>query len=55
LCYVHVGEPLTRGQRYGFIRFGSRVDVYLPVGSRPRVSIGEKVSASSTILAEFAE
>jgi phosphatidylserine decarboxylase len=28
----------TRGQRYGFIRFGSRVDVYLPVGSRPRVS-----------------
>ncbi len=55
LCYVHDGEPLTRGQRYGFIRFGSRVDVYLPVGSRPRVSIGEKVSASSTILAEFAE
>ncbi|KMQ80640.1 Phosphatidylserine decarboxylase [Candidatus Burkholderia pumila] len=55
LCYVHVGEPLTRGQRYGFIRFGSRVDVYMPVGSRPRVSIGEKVSASSTILAEFAE
>ncbi|KND57562.1 Phosphatidylserine decarboxylase [Candidatus Paraburkholderia schumanniana] len=55
LCYVHVGEPLTRGQRYGFIRFGSRVDVYLPVGSRPRVLIGEKVSASSTILAEFAE
>ena len=49
------GEPLSRGQRYGFIRFGSRVDVYLPVGSRPRVAIGEKVSASSTILAEFAE
>ncbi len=55
LCYVHVGEPLKRGQHYGFIRFGSRVDVYLPIGSRPRVSIGEKVSASSTILAEFAE
>jgi phosphatidylserine decarboxylase len=53
LCYVRSGEPLTRGQRYGFIRFGSRVDVYLPVGSRPRVSIGEKVSASSTILAEL--
>ncbi|KMZ13199.1 Phosphatidylserine decarboxylase [Candidatus Burkholderia humilis] len=55
LCYVHNGEPLTRGQRYGFIRFGSRVDVYLPIGSRARMSIGEKVSASSTILAEFAE
>ena len=53
LCYVRAGEPLSRGQRYGFIRFGSRVDVYLPVGSRPRVSIGEKVSASSTILAEL--
>jgi phosphatidylserine decarboxylase len=50
---VRAGEPLSRGQRYGFIRFGSRVDVYLPVGSRPRVSIGEKVSASSTILAEL--
>ncbi|QYD70280.1 phosphatidylserine decarboxylase [Paraburkholderia edwinii] len=53
LCYVRAGEPLTRGQRYGFIRFGSRVDVYLPMGSRPRVTIGEKVSASSTILAEL--
>lgn len=55
LCYVRVGEPLTRGQRYGFIRFGSRVDVYLPLGSRPRVAIGEKVFASSTVLAELAE
>ncbi|CAB3785762.1 phosphatidylserine decarboxylase [Pararobbsia alpina] len=55
LCYVRMGEPLTRGQRYGFIRFGSRVDVYLPLGSRPRVSIGEKVYASSTVLAELAE
>ncbi|MEX3606607.1 MAG: phosphatidylserine decarboxylase [Burkholderia sp.] len=53
LCYVRNGEPLTRGQRYGFIRFGSRVDVYLPIGSRARISIGEKVSASSTILAEL--
>ncbi|MEX3548411.1 MAG: phosphatidylserine decarboxylase [Burkholderia sp.] len=53
LCYVRNGEPLTRGQRYGFIRFGSRVDLYLPIGSRIRVSIGERVSASSTILAEL--
>jgi phosphatidylserine decarboxylase len=53
LCYVKQGEPLARGQRYGFIRFGSRVDVYLPPGSRAKVSIGEKVSASSTILAEL--
>ena len=53
LCYVKTGERLTRGQRYGFIRFGSRVDVYLPTDARPRVAIGDKVSASSTVLAEL--
>jgi phosphatidylserine decarboxylase len=53
LCYVKAGDRLTRGQRYGFIRFGSRVDVYLPPGSTPRVAIGDKVSASSTVLAEL--
>ena len=53
LCYVKPGEKLERGQRYGFIRFGSRVDVYLPPGSRPRVAIGDKVSASATVLAEL--
>ncbi|HEX3061700.1 MAG TPA: phosphatidylserine decarboxylase [Usitatibacter sp.] len=53
LCYAKPGEALKRGQRYGFIRFGSRVDVYLPPGSRPRVAIGDKVKASSTVLAEL--
>jgi len=53
LCYAKAGDRLARGQRYGFIRFGSRVDVYLPPGTRPRVAIGDKVSASSTILAEL--
>jgi phosphatidylserine decarboxylase len=53
LCYVKPGDKLERGQRYGFIRFGSRVDVYLPPGSRPRVAIGDKVKASSTVLAEL--
>lgn len=53
LCYVEAGSRLRRGERYGFIRFGSRVDVYLPPGSRARVTIGDKVSASSTILAEL--
>ena len=55
LCYTRVGDTLKRGQRYGFIRFGSRLDVYLPLGARPRVSIGDKVLASSTILADLAE
>jgi len=53
LCYVHVGEPLTRGQRYGFIRFGSRVDVYLPADAFPRASVGDKVYATTSILAEL--
>ena len=53
LCYVKAGDHLHRGQRYGFIRFGSRVDVYLPPGSRPLVAIGDKVKASSTVLAEL--
>jgi len=53
LCYVGKGDRLARGQRYGFIRFGSRVDVYLPPGSKPRVAIGDKVKASSTVFAEL--
>lgn len=53
LCYVKPGEMLARGQRYGFIRFGSRVDVYLPVTATPKVTVGDKVSATETILAEF--
>lgn len=53
LCYVKAGDTLRAGERYGFIRFGSRVDVYLPPASRPRVAIGDKVSATSTALADL--
>src|SRR5690606_28695816 len=53
LCYAKPGDSLYAGQRYGFIRFGSRVAVYLPPGSRPRVAIGDQVSATSTVLAEL--
>ncbi|MFN8770027.1 MAG: phosphatidylserine decarboxylase [Neisseriaceae bacterium] len=53
LCYTSVGENLTRGQRYGFIRFGSRVDIYLPLNYKACVSIGQKVKASSDIIARF--
>ena len=53
LCYVKIGDVLTRGQRYGFIRFGSRVDVYLPLTATVKVAIGDKVSATTTILAEL--
>ena len=53
LCYVKRGDRLARGQRYGFIRFGSRVDVYLPADAIPRASIGDKVHATTSILAEL--
>lgn len=53
LCYAKAGERLARGQRYGFIRFGSRVDVYLPPAARSRVAIGDKVYAGETVIAEL--
>jgi phosphatidylserine decarboxylase len=53
LCYVKEGDAVARGQRYGFIRFGSRVDVYLPTDAVPKVAPGDKVSATSTIIAQF--
>ena len=55
LCYVKAGDVLARGQRYGFIRFGSRVDVYMPLTATVKVAIGDKVSATSTILAVLAD
>ena len=54
LCYVKPGDVLQRGQRYGFIRFGSRVDVYLPPNAQPLVAPGDKVSATTTLLAQLA-
>jgi phosphatidylserine decarboxylase len=53
LCYVKPGDTLARGQRYGFIRFGSRVDVYLVPAATPKVAVGDMVYATSTILAEL--
>ena len=53
LCYAKTGEHLKRGQRYGFIRFGSRLDVYLPLTATPRASIGDRVYATESILAEL--
>jgi len=51
LCHVKPGDTLTRGQRYGLIRFGSRVDIYLPPHAVPKVAPGERVSATTTVLA----
>jgi phosphatidylserine decarboxylase len=51
LCYVKAKDRLARGQRFGFIRFGSRVDLYLPMDARPQAAVGDKVYAGETILA----
>src|SRR5262245_24649612 len=51
LCYVEPGASLARGQRYGFIRFGSRVDVYLPPDAVPKAALGDKVHATESVLA----
>src|SRR3954466_13936526 len=51
LCYVGAGAELQRGERFGFIRFGSRVDLYLPPDAEPRAAIGDKVYAAQTVLA----
>jgi phosphatidylserine decarboxylase len=53
LCYVDAGATLKRGQRYGFIRFGSRVDVYIDPAAKPRIAVGDVVFATETILADL--
>jgi phosphatidylserine decarboxylase len=54
LCYVGEGSELRRGERYGFIRFGSRVDVYLPLDAEVSAALGEKVYAAESVLARLA-
>lgn len=51
LCWSSEGQALGQGERFGLIRFGSRVDVYLPDGAGPRVSLGQTMIAGETILA----
>jgi len=53
LCYVGEGTELVRGERYGFIRFGSRVDVYLPVDAEVRAALGDKVYAAESVIARL--
>ncbi|MFB2121134.1 phosphatidylserine decarboxylase family protein [Parapedobacter sp. 2B3] len=51
--YVGEGAEVTQGEEFGFIKFGSRVDVFLPLGTRVDVSIGDKVSGGLTVLGRF--
>jgi phosphatidylserine decarboxylase len=50
-CYAKSGQTISRGERFGFIRFGSRVDVYLPLDAVPKAAVGDKVYATTTVLA----
>jgi phosphatidylserine decarboxylase len=51
--YVKEGDKVEQGEQFGFIKFGSRVDVFLPLGSKINVEIGEVVKGGTTILAEL--
>jgi phosphatidylserine decarboxylase len=53
LAFVKVGDTVEAGQRIGLIRFGSRVDVYLPAGTSPRVLLGQRAIAGETVIAEI--
>ena len=53
--FVKAGDIVAGGQRVGLIRFGSRVDVYLPAGTSPRVTLGQRTMAGETVIARIGE
>ena len=52
VCFIKEGENVGVGERFGLIRFGSRVDIYMPDAFRPLVAIGSSVTAGETIIAD---
>jgi len=53
VCWAQKGDTLSKGLRYGLIRFGSRVDLYLPLEMRLEVKLGQRVKAGESVLARF--
>lgn len=53
LCYSDKGDMISSGERYGFIKFGSRVDLFLPIDSKIKVNLGQKVKNTESIIAEL--
>lgn len=53
LCFAHEGQMLKAGERFGLIRFGSRCDVYVPLGTAPLVHLGQSAVAGETVLADL--
>jgi phosphatidylserine decarboxylase len=54
VCFTHEGALIAAGERIGLIRFGSRVDVYLPAGARIVVGLGSRAVAGETVIARMA-
>jgi len=52
-CYVQEGQQLEQGQEFGFIKFGSRVDIFLPLNASIRVKVGDKTTGGKTVIAEI--
>ena len=52
-CYVTEGQPLEQGQEFGFIKFGSRVDIYLPLDAKIKVAVGDITKGGRTVIAEL--
>lgn len=53
LCFAHEGAHMATGERFGLIRFGSRLDIYLPEGVEPLVALGQTMVAGETVLADL--
>jgi phosphatidylserine decarboxylase len=53
VCDAHAGDKLSIGDTYGLIRFGSRLDTYLPAGAQVVVSVGQRAVGGETVLAEL--
>ncbi len=53
ICWLEPGDRVITGRRFGLIRFGSRVDLYLPLDAELKVQVGEKVRAGETVLAKL--
>jgi phosphatidylserine decarboxylase len=53
VCFARVGQTLRMGDRFGLIRFGSRLDVYLPEGVEPQVALGQTMVAGETVIADL--
>ena len=54
VCFTKEGQSLMAGERFGLIRFGSRLDVYLPDGVQPMVALGQTMCAGETVIADLA-